>query len=122
VNADGPRTAAQQSGAAGERSAERLLESHGLTIVERNYRTRMGEIDLVARDGDVLVFVEVRLRADHRFGGAAASIGPAKQRRLVAAASLYLARFGRAPRCRFDVVTLEGGEPAWLRGAFDAPW
>lgn len=122
MNADGPRTAAQQSGAAGERSAERLLESHGLTIVERNYRTRMGEIDLVARDGDVLVFVEVRLRADDRFGGAAASIGPAKQRRLAAAASLYLARFGRAPRCRFDVVTLGQGEPRWLRGAFDAAW
>lgn len=122
MNADGPRTAAQKSGEAGERSAERLLQSHGLTIVARNYRTRMGEIDLVAQDGDVLVFVEVRLRAGDRFGGAAASIGPAKQRRLAAAASLYLSRLPRAPRCRFDVVTLERGEPRWLRGAFDAPW
>jgi putative endonuclease len=122
VSAGGPRTAAQRSGEAGERSAERLLEGHGLTIVARNYRTRLGEIDLVARDGDVLVFVEVRLRADGRFGGAAASVGPAKQRRLAAAAGLYLARLGRAPRCRFDVVTLGHGEPRWLRGAFDAPW
>jgi len=120
--AEGRRTAAQQSGEAGERSAERLLASHGLRIVARNYRTRMGEIDLVAQDGDVLVFVEVRLRADERFGGAAASIGTAKQRRLAAAAGQYLARLGRAPRCRFDVVTLEHGEPRWLRGAFDAPW
>ena len=122
MSVDGPRTAAQVSGEAGERSAERLLERHGLAIVARNYRTRMGEIDLIARDGEVLVFVEVRLRADDRFGGAAASIGPAKQRKLAAAAGLYLARFGRAPRCRFDVVTLGQGEPQWLRGAFEAAW
>jgi putative endonuclease len=122
VSVEGRRTAAQQSGAAGERAAERLLVQGGLRIVARNYRTRMGEIDLVAQDGDVLVFVEVRLRAGERFGGAAASIGPAKQRRLAAAAQLYLARLGRAPRCRFDVVTLDDGEPRWLRGAFDAAW
>lgn len=122
MNAQGRRTAAQQSGEAGERVAECLLVKNGLRIVARNYRTRMGEIDLVAQDGDVLVFVEVRLRAGDRFGGAAASVGYAKQRRLAAAAQLYLARFGRAPRCRFDVVTLDEGEPRWLRGAFDAAW
>lgn len=122
MNAEGRRTAAQQSGEAGERVAECLLVKNGLRIVARNYRTRMGEIDLVAQDGDVLVFVEVRLRAGDRFGGAAASVGYAKQRRLAAAAQLYLARFGRAPRCRFDVVTLDEGEPRWLRGAFDAAW
>jgi putative endonuclease len=109
-------------GDAGEERAARFLEAQGMAIVARNYRTRLGEIDLIARDGDVLVFVEVRLRAGEGFGGAAASIGPAKQRRLAAAAGAYLARLGRAPRCRFDVVTLEGGEPAWLRGAFDAAW
>ena len=122
MNAGGRRTAAQQSGEAGERTAERLLARHGLAIVARNYRTRMGEIDLVAMDGDVLVFVEVRLRAGAGFGGAAASICPAKHRRLAAAASLYIDRLGRAPPCRFDVVTLQDGEPRWLRGAFDAPW
>ena len=120
MTTDGPRTLAQQSGDAGERAAERLLVQHGLRIVARNYRTRMGEIDLIARDGDVLVFVEVRLRADDRFGGAAASIGAAKQRRLAAAASHYLARLGRAPRCRFDVVTLGQGDPQWMRAAFEA--
>jgi putative endonuclease len=82
----------------------------------------MGEIDLVAADGDVLVFVEVRWRADDRFGGAAASIGPAKQRRLVAAARLYLSHLPREPRCRFDVVALEAGRASWLRGAFDVGW
>jgi putative endonuclease len=122
VSVEGRRTAAQVSGEHGERVAERFLEQRGLEVVARNYRTRLGEIDLVARDGDVLVFVEVRWRADARFGGAAASIGPAKQRRIAAAAQSYLARLGRAPRCRFDVVTLEDGEPVWLRGAFDAAW
>jgi len=122
VRPGGRRSAAQAIGDAGEDRAARFLESRGMTIVARNYRTRLGEIDLIARDGGVLVFVEVRLRADDRFGGAAASIGPAKQRRLAAAASAYLARLGRPPPCRFDVVTLEAGEPAWLRGAFDAAW
>jgi putative endonuclease len=120
VKPAGRRSPTQAVGDAGEDRAARLLESHGMTIVARNYRTRLGEIDLIAQDGEVLVFVEVRLRADDRCGGAAASIGPAKQRRLAAAASAYLARLGRAPRCRFDVVTLESGEPAWLRAAFDA--
>jgi len=122
VRPAGRRSPAQAVGDAGEERAARFLEAQGMAIVARNYRTRLGEIDLIARDGDVLVFVEVRLRAGEGFGGAAASIGPAKQRRLAAAAGAYLARLGRAPRCRFDVVTLEGGEPAWLRGAFDAAW
>jgi len=122
VRPSGRRSPAQSLGDAGEDRAARLLQSHGMTIVARNYRTRLGEIDLIARDGDVLVFVEVRLRADGRCGGAAASIGPAKQRRLAAAASAYISRLGRPPPCRFDVVTLEQGEPAWLRGAFDAAW
>lgn len=118
----GRRSPAQSAGDAGEELAARFLEARGMAIVARNYRTRLGEIDLIARDGEVLVFVEVRLRADERFGGAAASVGPAKQRRLAAAAGAYLARLERAPRCRFDVVTLEGGAPTWLRGAFDAAW
>jgi putative endonuclease len=122
VRVEPRRTAAQAQGERGEEAAARYLEEHGLRIVARNFRTRMGEIDLVAQDGDVLVFVEVRLREDARFGGAAASVGPAKQRRLAAAARLYLARLGREPRCRFDVVAVERGEPQWLRGAFDAAW
>jgi putative endonuclease len=118
----GRRTAAQHSGDRAESVAARFLEAQGLRIVARNFRTRLGEIDLVAQDGDVLVFVEVRLRAHDRFGGAAASVGPGKQRRLIAAARGYLLRLGREPRCRFDVVALDAGEPQWLRGAFDAAW
>jgi putative endonuclease len=119
--ATGRRTPAQVAGMDGEDQAERLLARHGLEIITRNYRTRHGEIDLVARDGATLVFVEVRNRASDRFGGAIGSITAAKRRRLVAAARHYLATLTREPPCRFDVVTLEAGEPAWLRGAFDVP-
>jgi putative endonuclease len=92
-------------------------------IVERNWRRRVGELDLVARDGDVLVFVEVRLRRRDDFGGAAASITPAKRARMTAAASLYLARLRRTPACRFDAILLDALDPArieWLRNVLDA--
>ena len=114
------RTLAQTLGAEAEHDAARFLERHGLAIVARNYRTRFGEIDLVARDGETLVFVEVRLRSSERFGGGAESIGGHKRRRIVAAARQYLTRLRPEPPCRFDVVTLDRGAPEWLRGAFDA--
>ena len=113
-------TAAQAAGNAAEEAAANFLARQGLEIVARNYRTRMGEIDLVARDGATLVFVEVRLRSSDRYGGGAESIGARKQRRIVAAARQYLSRLRREPPCRFDVVTLDSGSPEWLRAAFDA--
>jgi putative endonuclease len=113
-------TPAQATGGDAEERAARFLTSRGLRIVERNYRTRMGEIDLIAQDGATLVFVEVRLRSSARFGGALGSIDARKRARIIAAARHYLMRLGREPACRFDVVTLEGALPAWLRGAFDA--
>jgi len=116
----GRRTAAQCSGGAAEDRAARLLGENGLSILARNYRTRFGEIDLVARDGDVLVFVEVRMRASDRYGGAAASVTLAKRRRIEAAARHYLSRIGREPPCRFDVVSLDDSGATWLRAAFDA--
>jgi putative endonuclease len=112
-------TRAQASGAAAEEQAARFLERQGLTIVARNFRTRLGEIDLVAREGATLVFVEVRMRSSDGFGGAAGSIGARKQARIVAAARQFLARIRREPPCRFDVVTLDGDTPKWLRGAFE---
>lgn len=113
-------TPAQSAGSDGEDRAERLLGRNGLAIVERNYRTRLGEIDLVAREGETLVFVEVRLRGAGHFGGALESITPRKRRRIVAAARQYLMRYAKVPPCRFDVVTLDAGEMRWIRGAFDA--
>jgi putative endonuclease len=113
-------TQAQSLGLGAEEDAARFLARQGLAIVARNFRTRFGEIDLVARDGATLVFVEVRLRSSSRFGGAAGSIDPRKRSRIVSAARLYLSRLKREPPpCRFDVVTLDGGPPQWLRAAFE---
>lgn len=119
--ASGRRTAAQAAGCEAEDAAARFLSHHGLRVIARNFRTRLGEIDLIARDGATLVFVEVRLRSSEAFGGAAGSIGLRKQRRIAAAARRYLARLADEPACRFDVVTLEDREPTWLRGAFELP-
>ena len=115
----GRRTRAQLDGGEAEERAASFLVRQGLAIVARNYRTRMGEIDLVAREGATLVFVEVRRRESEHFGGAAGSVDWKKRRRLVAAARHFLARLGSEPPCRFDVVALHQGECAWLRAAFD---
>lgn len=97
-----------------------LLRRAGLRILARNWRCRLGEIDLVAEEGGTLVFAEVRLRRDARYGGAAESVTAAKRARLVAAARLYLAGRGAAA-CRFDVLLLDGLVPSrvqWIRNAF----
>ncbi len=120
MTASGRRTAAQAAGGDAENAAANFLVRRGLRILERNYRTRFGEIDLIACDGATLVFIEVRLRSSARFGGAAGSIDLRKRRRIEAAARQFLARLGREPACRFDVITLEGREPEWLRGAFES--
>jgi putative endonuclease len=110
------------AGTAAEDLAARYLEGRGLAIVERNWRTRGGEIDLVARDGATLVFVEVRLRTSAAFGGAAASVDARKQQRILQAARRYLAERPDVP-CRCDVVVLDRLDPArveWIRDAFSA--
>lgn len=112
-------TPAQAAGGDAEDSAAQFLARHGLVMVARNYRTRLGEIDLVARDREVLVFVEVRMRRGASFGGALESITARKRSRIAAAARQYLMRFRREPACRFDVVCLGGSEPVWIRGAFE---
>lgn len=122
-----PVTAAQRRGQATEDAALALLCRAGLAPLARNLRCKAGEIDLVMRDGDVLVFVEVRYRAAARHGGAAASVDAAKQARVARAAAHFLPRLvragwnGRQPACRYDVVAAEDGSLTWLRGAFDTP-
>ena len=113
------QSASQAVGSGAEERAAAFLQAQGLAIVDRNFRTRLGEIDLVARDGATLVFVEVRYRAGESYGGALESITAAKRRRIAAAANQYLARLGAQPPCRFDVITFEGPSPRWLRAAFD---
>lgn len=115
-----PRTEQQIRGQAGEDAALAYLQRQGLQLVTRNFRCKAGEIDLIMSVAGTLVFVEVRRRASGRYGGAAASVGPAKQRRLLLAAQCYLQRYRVPPACRFDVVTIEGGVLAWIRDAFGA--
>jgi putative endonuclease len=113
------KSAAQVAGAGAEERAARFLASRGLAIVARNFRTRLGEIDLVARDRGTLVFVEVRSRASGAYGGALESITATKRSRIVAAAHAYLALLGSEPPCRFDVMLLEGESMQWIPAAFD---
>ena len=104
------------AGAAAEALAAEFLQARRLAVVKRNYRCR-GEIDLIARDGATLVFVEVRLRSSSAFGGARESITAAKRRRLKFAAGLFLSNLRREPPCRFDAILLDGLDLArieWL--------
>lgn len=121
------RAGTRAVGDAAEMRALAWLQAQGLRLEERNYRVargphaRGGEIDLVMRERDgTLIFVEVRARGGASHGGAAASVGSDKQRKLVYAAQHYLLRFTVPPPCRFDVVALDGDEITWLRAAFDA--
>ena len=114
------------AGAGWEHLAEAHLRDHGLTTLERNFHCRLGEIDLVMRDGDVLVFVEVRYRADPRFGGALETVNHRKRLKIQRAAGIFLNRrpgWASLP-CRFDIVGIEGPpqRPSvqWLQAAFEA--
>lgn len=104
-----------------ETRAEAMLMHEGLRTIARNYHCRGGEIDLVMRDGDQMVFVEVRYRSHSGYGGAAASVGPGKQQRLILAARHYLISSGWSGPCRFDVVAFERNDGGrWIRDAFGA--
>jgi putative endonuclease len=105
-----------------EKAALRYLMRHGLRLVARNYRCRLGEIDLIMREGNALVFVEVRLRKPSSFANAAESITSAKQRKLMAAAKHYLAGQSSPPPCRFDAVLFsdeEGHDIRWLKNIIE---
>lgn len=113
---------APNKGAEQEEAALRFLLAQGLTLRQRNYRCRVGEIDLIMQQGDAIVFVEVRFRASRSHGGAAASVTASKQRKLRLTASHYLQsqqlNEARQP-CRFDVVAYEGdGQCQWYINAF----
>ena len=105
---DLPNTRAR--GAAAEDAAERFLRAQGYVIVERNLVTRVGEIDLIALDGETLCFVEVKARAGPEFGPAVAAVGPRKRARLARAAAMFLARNRSKRPCRFDVLGLDRAE------------
>ena len=116
------------AGLAAEKLAATFLTSHGLKLVTQNYHCRFGEIDLIMQDAKTLVFVEVKLRSGSQFGGAAASITPQKQQKLILTAQHYLQTqiIGDAP-CRFDAVLMHSKilkntdmqQIEWIRNAFE---
>ncbi|HRN82934.1 MAG TPA: YraN family protein [Nitrosomonas europaea] len=109
-------------GSDAEQRAATFLQQQKLTLLERNYRCRFGEIDLVMREGDTIVFIEVRMRSSDRFGGATASITAAKQLKLTRAARHYLAEYEGDFPCRFDAVLISGEQEndiEWIQNAFD---
>jgi len=109
-------------GKVGEEAAVRWLKDQGYRILERNVVTHAGEIDVVARDGEALVFMEIKARGSAAYGPAIAAVGPAKQRRVSRAAALYLAIRHLDGPCRFDVLGLDAIEGGWrytlVRDAF----
>jgi len=108
------------AGNTAEQVAATFLQQNGLKLVERNFRCQYGEIDLIMQDGKTLVFIEVRLRSNNNFGGAAMSINQAKQQKLSRSAERYLQIHGDAA-CRFDVILMQSTNTnavEWIKNAF----
>lgn len=112
----------KHDGPAAEKLAVEFLQRNGLKLIESNFRSRHVEIDLILRDGDTLVFAEVRLRSSSAFGGAAASFTPAKQAKITRTAQFYLQHTRSKAPCRFDAVlldSLDAKRVEWIRNAFE---
>jgi len=105
-------------GARSEEKACGFLRDRGYYIISRNWRTRTGEIDIIARDGDIVVFVEVKARASDAFGGAEAAVDHAKQQRLIAAAQAFIEQTQCELPTRFDVVAVRPGSVRHYEDAF----
>lgn len=110
----------QSIGNQAEEEALQFLLQNGLSLVERNYHCRFGEIDLIMLHDRVLVFVEVRKRKNMDFGGAVQSVSFIKQSRLIKTARHYLLKYRQPPACRFDVIAMEGERCQWLKNAIEA--
>ena len=112
-----------EQGRVAEDGAERFLVDQGLRVIDRNFRRRFGEIDLIAMEDDVLVFVEVRKRSHQAFADGAESITRRKRQRLLRTAEAYLQqRRWRGP-VRFDVIVMDARDRIeWLQDAIQADW
>ena len=112
------------AGLEAEKLAATFLTQHGLKLVTQNYHCRFGEIDLIMQDAKTLVFVEVKLRSSSQFGGAAASITPQKQQKMILTAQHYLqqSQYNVEPACRFDAILMNKSDLQhieWIRNAFE---
>lgn len=114
-------TSRKKSGNKAELEACSYLQKSGLKLLEKNFSTKAGEVDLIMQDDDMLVFIEVRYRKNADFGGAAASVTPSKQRRIIKAALAYQQKHAPQSSMRFDVVAIEGDNTSidWIKSAFD---
>ena len=110
----------RKTGTRYERIAGEYIKSKGYEILEYNYRSRTGEIDIIARDGEYLVFCEVKYRFDSRKGSPLEAVGVRKQKTIFRCAMCYLTerRIGDVP-CRFDVIGIEGGKVTHIKNAFE---
>lgn len=107
-------------GVKSEKQALAYLQAQGLSLICQNYYCRFGEIDLIMRDQETLIFIEVRYRKNNDFGGALASITRRKQDKIVKTAKHYLAQLDSEPYCRFDVIAIDqqSEHPQWIQNAF----
>lgn len=119
-----PQAPHLQQGAKAEEIAATFLQQKGLILIEKNFRSKFGEIDLIMREAETLVFVEVRLRSSQKFGGAAASISTSKQQKLHNTAEYYLQQHGATYAnygCRFDAILMQTADinaVEWIKNAF----
>ena len=104
-----------------EDMAAAFLERNGLKILAKNYRNRFGEIDLIALDGEYLVFTEVKYRSTHHQGYAVSAVGKKKQNKIYQVARDYLLKVVKRDDipCRFDVIGIEGTDIQWIKNAFE---
>ena len=120
--ADQPKARHLTQGIQAEQQAHDYLKQQGLALVEKNYRCRRGEIDLIMKTADTLVFIEVRFRKNNNFGGAKESITPAKQQKLQATAQHYMQQYNPNVNARFDVIAITGEgknqQLEWIKNAF----
>lgn len=117
------KTSPAQTGARAEARAEAFLLQRGLVKREQNYRCKLGEIDLIMQHGEILVFIEVRLRTHQAFANAAESVTIRKQQKIIKTARYYLQQHQLTDKanCRFDVIAFsDNGEPEWIKDAFSA--
>jgi len=117
--ANKPKAPHLRRGEATEQLACTLLQANGLKLLEKNYRLRTGEIDLIMLDGQTIAFVEVRYRKSKQYGGALQSIDPRKQMRIIRTAQHYLSYHAPYAQARFDVVAVEGEDVQWLKNTFE---